>query len=231
MRKSMIMAGACMLGLLAGCKDEEHLKMTGDIVGFVKLVDEYGVELADKSNVTVSLNENTTAKTDKSGRFEFRNLAPGNLKIEFKKEGFSTVRRYNFAFVGGIKPAVIHDVNLISLPKIEVQSKNVVVSASYASISGTITEVDRYYFRYYFSDKPDVSNENYVSVSAISFCCGSVSQFKHELLIDAVASPLYMVAYATSPCNAEGIYDYYNYEKGISVNPAGKKLFEPIKLK
>lgn len=230
MKKYITIAVACMLGLL-GCKDEVQLKVTGDIVGFVKLLDQDGIEVSDKSNVTVSVNENITVKTDKTGRFDFRNLEPGNLKMEFKKDGFSTTKRYNFAFVGGIKPAVIYDVNLIALPKIEVQSKNVAVSGSYASISGTITEVDRYDFRYYFSDKPDVSDENYVSVSNMSFCCGNVSQFKHELFIYAVTSPVYMVAYAISPGNVEGTYDYYNYEKGISVNPAGKKLFEPVKLK
>ena len=232
MKKYIIVAAACSLGLVTGCKEEdEHLKPTGDIVGYVKLLDQDGFELTDNSNVIVSLDEKTSVTSDKTGRFEFRNLEPGNFKIEFKKDGFSTTKRYNFAFVGGIKPAVIYDVNLIALPKIEVESKNVVVSASSASVSGTMSEVDRYYFRYYFSDKPDVSNENYLSVSVKSFCCGRVTQFTHELLIDANKSPLYMVAYAMSPCSAEGAYDYYNYEKAALVNPAGKKLFEPVKLK
>jgi len=231
MKRYIVVAGIGVLGFLAACKEDEHIKITGDIVGFVKLFDEYGVELADKSNVTVLLNQTGTATTDKSGRFEFLNLEPGTFKFEFQKEGFSSTKTYNFIFVGGSKPAVIYNINLITLPKIEVKSKDVSVSGNLVTISGTMTQVNRYYFRYYFSDKPDVSNENYVSESATSFCCSDVSQFQHQASFYALTSSVYMVAYAISPAGVEGAYDYYDLEKGVTVNPAGKKLFEPVKIK
>jgi len=216
---------------LSSCHEEKIIIAKGSIIGFVKLFDEKGIELQDKSDVKVFLDENRSVLTNAIGRFEFNNIEPGTFRVTFEKEGYGSFKRFNFIFAAGNEPAVIGDIKLIALPEIALVNHKVVNMGTQVKISGTITETDSYFFSYYFSDKPDADNSNYSSSFSYSFCCVPVTTFEHYIPLPAAASsPLYLVCYVVSKGNDQGIYNYYDYEKQKSINPAVKKLFDPVKI-
>lgn len=232
MKKFIIVMCVSALCVMMACQDEEHIKMKGNIVGFVKLLDENGLEVADRSNVTILLDESTSVKTDAAGRFEFQGIEPGTFKVRFEKEGFGAMERFNFIFVGGAKPAVISNVTLVALPSFELLSKTVNVSGDWVSIDGTMNEVNEYHFIYFFSDKAEVSNTNYKYSSGYSACCGPMSSFSNSFYIPSnLTGTVYMTMYAISKGNTNGLHSYYDFEKDSYVNPASKKLFDPVKLR
>jgi hypothetical protein len=232
MKKFKIAGWIVAVMILSNCQEETIIDSKGDIVGFVKLFDEKGVEIQDKSNVKITLDEKHTVVTDAIGRFNFKGIEPGTYQVVYEKEGFGTVKKFNYIFTAGNVQGVLSETNLISLSNISLISKNLEITASSIRITGTMTETESYYFIYYFVDKADAEPSDFLGQYGYSFCCGQITTFDHYVPVPtSLPSPLFIVCYAASTASQQGQYNYYDYEKGKSVNPAIKKLFDPVRIK
>jgi hypothetical protein len=217
--------------VLSGCQEETITGGgKGDIMGFVALLDETGFEIKDKSNIKVTLDDNHSVVTNASGRFDFKDVEAGTYHVLFEKEGFGSVKRFNFIFTGGNVPGIISDVNMVDLSDITILSKQVETSSNAVTVSGTMSNTDQYYFVYYFYDKQDAEISEYINSYGTTYCCGPVTTFTHSVAAPTT-SPLYIACYAVSMANKDGRYNYYDYEKARSVNPAVKQLFAPIRIR
>lgn len=99
MKKTIVVAAI----LLFGCgKNSDHHSITvpdviqanntrGNIAGIILLYDEDGNALADKSGVTVSIDNSTVStKTAFDGKFQFDSIPAGTYDISYSKDGFGT---------------------------------------------------------------------------------------------------------------------------------------------
>ena len=170
-----------MFFLLLSCTKEEITTMKGDIVGFINLIDEKEIELENRSGVRVSI-ENTSwsATSNKIGRYELKNVSAGCHNVIYEKEGYGTYRLSNYEFVGGNKPAVINSITLYEIPtNIEIYTVDAVYEYEFnvLTISGTMSETDKYAMRIFFNDSADVSNTHFDYSTSFSYCCISTTTF------------------------------------------------------
>jgi hypothetical protein len=88
--------------LSSGCKDSStSVGTSGNISGFVTVLDTFFHGMTDNSGVTVSL-EGTAFKTvsDASGKWNLSNVAPGTYTLTFSKDNYATRKDQNFQFTG-----------------------------------------------------------------------------------------------------------------------------------
>lgn len=157
------------------CKEDDVPVITGDIKGFVSLIDCYGFSSQDKSGIQVQLSNETIFMeefADAEGRYLFEDLPFGNYRIHLIKENYIE-RKLDFRFnhVGGDVPTMTHQtMNQISefwfgidslayngSYKLNIYLQAYEVNKPFASnISPPIN-----YIHCFFSQSPDVSAQNY----------------------------------------------------------------------
>lgn len=77
-------------------------RLSGSLVGRVELYDKVGHPLSDHSGAVVTV-EGTdhTATSDAQGDWELKDLPAGTYVLSITKSGFTTVKEFGVAFVGG----------------------------------------------------------------------------------------------------------------------------------
>ena len=77
-------------------------RLSGSLVGRVELYDKVGHPLSDHSGAVVTV-EGTdhTATSDAQGYWELKDLPAGTYVLSITKSGFTTVKEFGVAFVGG----------------------------------------------------------------------------------------------------------------------------------
>jgi hypothetical protein len=232
-RAILLLIGLC--ATIIGCQEEIVTPISGDVIGFIKLLDEKGNEIADRSNVRVRLDAHHSVLTDANGKFKYQGLESGTYHVSFEKEGFGTYKRFNFVFVGGNRPAVFYNIHLVKLPSLEVKTFEVKALGNFQlEVSGTMTPTDNYYFTYFFSKDPMVSNIHYESSYGYSACCFPMTAFDNYFILSStnfsVGQKIYVSSYVVNTANQYGLYNYYDYEINHYVNPAMKQVIEPVEI-
>ncbi|UYZ61818.1 carboxypeptidase-like regulatory domain-containing protein [Hymenobacter weizhouensis] len=133
----------CATVLLAGCEGKDDptpasQSMTGNLVGFVNPVDEFGNPVS-KSGVNVTLEGITPQRTtasDANGRYEFTGLRAGTYNIAFARQDVSAFKRLSVAHVGGEQPTFAFTSTLTQPSSSRIT--NPFVSSSFAG-SGTVS--------------------------------------------------------------------------------------------
>jgi hypothetical protein len=84
-------------------KDELLPNLKGSLVGYVYTFDEFANLLDDHSNVKVTALglDHFSTRTDKNGRFEFKELPAGTYELHLEKEGFGTMKQFGIQHLGG----------------------------------------------------------------------------------------------------------------------------------
>ena len=84
-------------------KDELLPDLKGSLVGYVYTFDEFANLLDDHSNVQVTALglDHFSTRTDKNGRFEFKDLPAGTYDLNIEKEGFGTMKQFGIQHLGG----------------------------------------------------------------------------------------------------------------------------------
>lgn len=223
-----------LIVLFSGCV-ERDIALEGNIIGFVRLLDKDGIELADRSGVKITMNNKYTVTTDASGKFELQGVEVGTYLVVFEKPGFGTYKKYNFTFAGGGRPGVLYDIYLLELPAFELTQLHAFPQDNLGiQIIGQMTEVQGYNFSYFFSDKNDVSNTDFVYSYGYSYCCSLVTEFDHFVSLAggtfSKGQTIYMTLYASNATNKFGEYNYFDYESGKTIDPALKKITEPLPI-
>lgn len=159
--------------LFVGCERNDKDLLVGDIIGKVEIYDENNYLLQERSNVDVSLIDDTTAiysSTNQVGQFNFENIQYGNYQIDLVKEGFVKSINQNFVVnhLGGYSPTLIN-YYLFEIPKFEllIDSFDIALgpNSSYAYLSLTGNSdlpYKGYMLIFFFGQTPEVSRDNYI---------------------------------------------------------------------
>lgn len=91
-------------------------RLVGVLAGHVELADEQGTLLSDHSGAVITV-EGTdyTGTTDAQGNWSIENLPAGTYVVSTTKDGFTTVKEFGVAFVGG-GTDYLSQVLLVKLP-------------------------------------------------------------------------------------------------------------------
>jgi hypothetical protein len=97
-------------------------EMTGNLIGWVILKHTSGVDITDKSGVSVNVEGTPYATTtDANGKWTLTNLPSGTYTVTISKAGYGTYRQFGYQFVGGGN-AYFSDLTLGMIPTATVQS-------------------------------------------------------------------------------------------------------------
>ncbi|MCK5135348.1 MAG: hypothetical protein KAR19_06125 [Bacteroidales bacterium] len=159
--------------IAAGCEKTEPVLLSGDIAGMVKVFDENYYLQENMAGVQVSLTDGTFASqsiTDPFGKFHFQDIIYGNYQIDLEMEGYiKSYRDYTLHHLGGYSPTMV-EYGLHEIPKFETCidsirfNGNNFISYIYVNLQG-LSGLPRisYLFWCFFSNTPDVSNDQFVA--------------------------------------------------------------------
>jgi hypothetical protein len=141
---------AILLIFFAGCtktgpQGPAGPALTGALFGFVSLDDQYGARVSHGlASTTVTLSSATTSpvtvSTDSTGKYTFPNLATGQYTISYSNPGYGSINNVPFGFLGGGN--IDRDARLSAIPNFGDSTFNVVDSAGYLVLSGTLSGTD-----------------------------------------------------------------------------------------
>jgi hypothetical protein len=145
-----------------GCsKDEWQPGLKGNMVGYVVLFDEFGIQLIDLSNVKITAigsDGNYTANSDTKGRFELSNMPTGTYELHFEKQGFGTLKQYGVQHLGG-EPTILGNGStfyfLYKKSTATIQNMEILADTLFAQISWIGNAPPSVSMRLFFSRIPD----------------------------------------------------------------------------
>lgn len=153
-----------ILIIVASCTKEEKEGNTISITGFIKVFDQYGVELDQKDGVKVEIpNIEKSTKTQPNGKYELTNLsAVTSYRVVFSKENFGETFLYTDKYVGNAKPAVMNDIWILELPTASFSKPDIRYRNDTILVKVNIAYIPSYYIcGVYVSNSADVSNTKY----------------------------------------------------------------------
>lgn len=234
---------AAALLSLAGCEltSEPNLEtVRGDLTGFVALYDENGELEEGSSGVLVSIETadgTVEALSDVHGMFRVEDVPAGNYEVLYTKAGYGPYVRY-VTHVGGENPTFMFKIWMAKKPDFNITSMVVTdlpnqIGFPYIDVS-FIPHDGKARFRFFLSDKPDVSPTNYISTFSIGvsgspnsslrvFPHAYLNQFSHAFI--QAGDPVYVVAYTE---NFGGYTSYIDSETGLNVFPALSSNSTPV---
>jgi len=202
-----------ILLLIIACeKDTEYEELSGQLIGYVTLYDSDRTKLSDNSGVEIIVegsNPQLKTSTDENGQFVIDNLKSGIYNIILNKESYCQHKLVSYQFVGGNKPATIYQTALYSQSNLQIDSLKItdleskyfvefMVNAKVSNQNSTS------YCRYYLSNKPDISFENYITTDIVYNFSGN-KDISFYLQIDTlkypIGSELYLIMYPASEKN------------------------------
>lgn len=205
-------------------KEIEYEVLSGQFRGVVYYRGYYGLE-----GVNVKLegsSQEIVATTGEDGIFIIDNLKSGTYNIIFDKDGFCQQKIIGYMFVGGNKPMAVR-CDLFPLPYYQIES--IEIDTDYLPGIGIKEEVSRIIEgeratgRYYLSDKPEVSYEDYISTYYASVKHIENGTFRYQVRYNETLFPpgtvVYLIAY---PASAENMY-YTDID-------TGKRIYTTINI-
>jgi Carboxypeptidase regulatory-like domain len=201
---TLLLASVCAGTMLAGCSGKDGdpgpagtpgatgpagpagpsgQNLTGNLVGFVNPVDEFGNPLA-KNGVTVTLDGVTpaaTATTNADGRYEFTSLRNGTYNLSFSRTGLGSIRRIGVGHVGGDQPTFL-GTNTISAPSTttignvaanSISSNGVTINIPFSNTNAPSGSLLR--FAVYASSSPNVTAATGTLLANISNASNSLN--------------------------------------------------------
>lgn len=161
----------CFFILILGCKKENDVS---NLVLRIKLFDENGYSVSDKSDIKILLSrglESFHGVTDSKGECSFSNFPYGIFNVQLEKNGF--VSEYmNPELTSHVNDTSnIYTYNMVEVPNFEIIIDSITKSTSllntgyfgYSKLKNTKGKpLIQYNSRVYFSDKADVSKDNYL---------------------------------------------------------------------
>jgi hypothetical protein len=208
-----------------GATGPEGPALTGNIVGYVALYDEYGRKLSDHSDVSVRTADSAVSTlTTSSGKWVLDGLKTGCYTLIFSKAGCGTIKRYGLQFSGGGDYFYGSALPILQLPAFTITSLSVTPSSTSISLNGTISSPavtgQSRSVRFFISTSNTVSADparyNYTTLSASTTTSSfaltiTSSTFNSAGLFSGTT--IYIIAYPTS--------SRYYYDEGITYLESG----------
>lgn len=116
--------------------------LTGNLFGFVDLLDQYGTKIiTHNDSVLVSLDgTGKTCLTDVNGKYHFDSLTTGIYNLTFSKTGYGTMRLLTQQFTGG--GDVDRDTKMSAIPTFSISTLTVTVDSANVNLTGTLSTID-----------------------------------------------------------------------------------------
>jgi len=220
--------------LAAACEKTDPVLLSGDIAGIVEVYDENHYLLEDMSGVQLSLTDETItaqSSTDPSGKFLFEDIDYGNYQADLELEGFiKPYRDYPLHHLGGYSPTFV-EYRLYEVPKFEtrIDSINFIGKYERSDVFVNLQELSgipkiAYTFWCFFSDSPDVSDEQFVAKNSGWMWSPELDGQLTEISVEIwdnrfdqlVADTIYLRVYPQAW--GQGYYDYYPESLGKASN-------------
>lgn len=208
---------------LAGPEGPEGPALTGSVIGFVTLRDEYGVLLADNSGVYVSVEGSQpalTTLTTSSGRYQFDNLQVGTYDLVFSKTGFGTMKNLGFIFVGGDKPRIFNttmsQISTSMLNNLSLTSTSSTVFSASGTISPAVISSSYKLIRFFYSKSNTVSSTNYLTSYVTTNT--TTTAFSSSRSFDKVTYPSGTTMYVKAYSDISSSYGYMDIITGSTIN-------------
>jgi len=216
-----------ILSALTACeKNIEYEKLTGQLIGYVRLYENNWTPASDYSGVEITVegsNPEISVLTDEKGQYIIDDLESGIYNIIFNKEGYGQYIIFGYQFVGGNKPATLGQKDLYQL--LDFQIVNLQISEFednlFPVVNVTATAINSSGYTYpfcrcYLGDEQNVSYKNYVSSSTDQFF-NETGDFSFTLYIDTLKFPtgseLFLVMYPAT----EAVQYYTDIESGKKI--------------
>lgn len=170
MKKQIFPILICFCVLVLGCKREND---GSNLVLKIKLFDENGFSVSDESGTKILLSrgqETFQGVTDSKGEYRFRNFPYGIFNVQLERKGFISEFKNPELTYQDNDTLDVHTYNMVEIPNFEIIIDSITKSTSsydgyfgYAKLKSTNGKpLIQYNSRVYFSDKNDVSKDNYL---------------------------------------------------------------------
>lgn len=170
MKKQIFLILICFCVFVLGCKKDNDLP---NLVLKIKLFDENGYSVSDKSDIKILLSrglESFHGVTDSKGECSFSNFPYGIFNVQLEKNGFISEFMNPELTYHENDTLDVHTYNMVEIPNFEIIIDSITKSTSsydgyfgYARLKSTNGKpLIQYNSRVYFSDKNDVSKDNYL---------------------------------------------------------------------
>lgn len=167
--------------------------------------------------------------SDAYGKYDIKNLPGGTYNLIFSKDSFPTFKIIGFIMLGGNVPFVLYPLEASKLSYNQLSSMTVDSSQMnfypYYRVLSKCNTTSYSLFRYYVSDKPDVSWNNYLLTGLFSSnSAGSYFYIEsdRELTQLAAKTKMYIIAY---PASDNNFYtNYIDTESGLTIYPVNQAL-------
>lgn len=218
---------AVLILLLVSCK-KEIIDIRGSVSGRIETRADVGFSQKDLPGVKIELFNTDVKKVtypDENGQFTFSDLPPGHYNFLFTKEGFDSVRIFNYPLIGLGKPSILFDRIYLSKPKkfkFTELKINLIHEKDATLVEGyALLENADYYnypqFCFYFDKVPTVSNTNYAqAIRTVS----SFTKFQNDTIY---IKDYILKAYEKGEKLYMGVY-FLNYENGTDYSQGSNGL-------
>jgi len=161
----------CFFVLMLGCKKDNNVS---NLVLRIKLFDENGYSVSDKSGAKIILTrglESFHGETDSKGECSFGDFPYGIFNVQLKKNGFISEFMNTELTFHENDTLSVHTCNMVEVPNFEISIDSIAKSTSifntgyfgYSRLKNVKGKpLIQYNSRVYFSDKADVSKDNYL---------------------------------------------------------------------
>lgn len=221
---------------LPGCtENQEYELLTGDMIGYVRVLSTAQTEVDDREGVTVTADNGVrliTVTTDESGRYIISGMKTGSYNLTYSKPGYCKYMKPSVQFIGGDAPYNPGRIDLYALPDMSISNLiladispmeyDVFLQLQYTT-TGQVAGGTRY-ARYYMGKGRDVSYMNYLSTGYLPTSSTPGTRTLTWLLEREeypVGSEVSFIIYPAAEYNKL----YYDAETGLaiytSINPAG----------
>jgi len=225
----------CWMG--TACEKSDQVLLSGDIAGMVKVYNENYYLEEDMSDVQIYLTDGSfeaQTTTDPSGKFLLENIFYGNYLISLDMEGyFSIYQDYPLHHLGGYSPTLVM-YTIHEIPKFETYIDSIhqddiynryFMSVNLQGLSG----LPKFCYNYwcFFSDTPDVSNDQFVADDVGYIWISDISGSQAVLRVDIYDNRFDQLKSDTIFCRVyprswgPDLYDYYPESLGKASNVFG----------
>lgn len=161
----------CFFALAVGCKKENDVS---NLVVKVKLFDENGYSVSDESGTKILLTrgqETFQGVTDSKGAYRFSDFPYGIFNVQLERKGFISEFKDTELTYQENDTLDVRNFNMVEVPSYEIFIDSIIKSVSsfntgyfgYSRLKNTKAKpLIQYNSRVYFSDKADVSKDNYL---------------------------------------------------------------------
>jgi hypothetical protein len=216
------------------CSKEEK-GMEASATGFVKLYNEQGMELYDRTGIQVRTTDGSSSSTtNEMGKYLLTGLKLGkNYNVEISMDGYGTLKIFDYIFLNGPKSNLIYAQNLYKQPSYKSVKSNFYILNCTFLFDSELTRTKYLGTQMFINDSSNVSNTHY-DFKSIHLRGSSESGYTSVTNSLSVSSTKYApgtTVYAVVYFDNNFDPSYYDPELKLYIYPSAVKASEIVSVK